>query len=88
MIRRTWLASLGLALLAAICALSVYGVAAWALSIAAPNMWFDANLRSRMANDVQHTASDLKSKHKSPTQIAQTIVARVTASGYTAAVID
>ncbi len=88
MIRRTWLASLGLALLAAICALSVYGVAAWALSIAAPNMWFDANMRARMANDVQHTASDLKSKHKSPTQIAQTIIARVTASGYTAAVID
>ena len=88
MIRRTWLASIGLAAVAAVCALAVYILAAWALSIAAPNMWFDANLRARMADDVQHTASDLKSKHKSPTQIANAIVARVTASGYTAAVVD
>jgi len=87
-IRRTWLASLGLAALAAACALSIYVVASWALSIAAPNMWFDANLRARMADDVQHTASDLKSKHQSSTQIARAIIARVTASGYTAAVID
>ena len=75
-------------MLAAACALSVYALAAWALSIVAPNMWLDANLRARMADDLEYTVSDLKGHHKSPTQIAQAVVARVTTSGYLAAVVD
>ncbi|HEV2036989.1 MAG TPA: hypothetical protein VGQ96_00160, partial [Candidatus Eremiobacteraceae bacterium] len=89
MIRRTWLSGLGLALLAAACAFSVYIVAAWGLSIAAPNLWFDANNRARIVDDIQHTASSLTKQHKSRAQIAQAIVARVNEiSGYSVAVID
>ncbi|MDQ6767605.1 MAG: HAMP domain-containing histidine kinase [Candidatus Eremiobacteraeota bacterium] len=89
MIRRNWLAGLGLALLAAACAFSVYIVAAWGLSIAAPNLWFDANNRARIVDDIQHTASSLSKRHKSRAQIAQALVARVNEiSGYSVAVID
>jgi two-component system, OmpR family, sensor kinase len=88
-IRRTWLAGLGIAALAAAGAFAVYIVAAWALSIAAPNLWFDANNRARIADDIQHTAESLQAQHESRTQIAQALVQRVSeTSGYTAAVID
>ncbi len=61
----------------------------WGLSLVAPNLWFDANARARIADDVQHTAQYLQSQHESPTQIAQAIVSLVTATpGYTGAVID
>ncbi len=89
MIRRTWLAGLGIAAIAAAGAFSVYIVAAWALSIAAPNLWFDANNRARIADDIQHTATRLAAEHKSRTQVAQALVERVSqVSGYSAAVID
>jgi len=88
-IRRTWLAGLGIAVLAAAGAFAVYIVAAWALSIAAPNVWFDANNRARIADDIQHTAQSLQASHESRAQIAQALVQRVSeTSGYTAAVID
>jgi two-component system, OmpR family, sensor kinase len=52
-------------------------------------MWFDGNDRARIGDDVFHTAQLLRSQHKSQTEIAHTIVSRVTAStGFTAAVID
>ena len=61
----------------------------WGLSLVAPNLWFDANARARIADDVQHTAQYLQSQHKTPTQIAQELVALITsAPGYTAAVVD
>ena len=88
MIRRSWLVALGLAAIAAACAFVVYLVAAWALSIAAPNLWFDANARARIADDIQHTASRLAGQHSSTAQIAQAIVSRVHAAGYSAAVVD
>ena len=76
-------------MVAAACALLVYLVSAWALSIAAPNMWFDGNDRARIGDDVFHTAQSLKSQHKSQIDIAQAIVARVSStSGFTAAVYD
>jgi len=89
MIRNAWLAAAGIAALGAVGAFAVYVVAAWSLSIAAPNLWFDANNRARIADDIQHTASRLSADHDSQTQIAQAIVERVGAtSGYTAAVVD
>ena len=89
MIRRSWFAGLGIALLAAFAAFAVYGVASWALSQVAPSIWFDANVRARIADDVQHTATRLSAAHRSRTQIAQAIVERIDGtSGYTAAVID
>ncbi|MBV8264019.1 MAG: HAMP domain-containing histidine kinase [Candidatus Eremiobacteraeota bacterium] len=89
MIRRSWFAGLGIAALAAFAAFTVYGVASWALSQVAPSIWFDANNRARIADDVQHTAAALGTQHRSRTQIAQAIVERIdSTSGYTAAVVD
>jgi signal transduction histidine kinase len=87
-IRQTWIASLGIAALAAVCAFVVYVVAAWALSIAAPNLWYDANIRARIADDIQHTSDRLKGEHKSRQQIANELVARVSPTGYVVAVMD
>lgn len=89
MTRRTWTSSLGLAAIAAVCALLVFAIMSWGLSLVAPNLWFDANSRARIADDVQHTAQYLQSQHKTPTQIAQELIALITsAPGYTAAVVD
>ncbi len=89
MIRRTWLAGLGLAALAALGAVAVYLVAAWALSVAAPNMWLDANVRARMADDISHTADRLSAQHESTQAIAQTIFSRIAGTNaYNAVVVD
>lgn len=89
MTRRSWTSSLWLAAIAAVCALLVFVTMSWGLSLVAPNLWFDANARARLADDVQHTAQYLQSLHKSSTQIAQAIVSIVTATpGFTVAVID
>jgi two-component system OmpR family sensor kinase len=88
-IRRSWFAGLGIAALAAFAALAVYAVASWTLAQAAPNIWFDANNRARIADDIQHTATRLAAAHRSRPQIAKAIVDHIDAtSGYTAAVVD
>lgn len=87
--RRTWTASLWLGLIAALCAFLVLFVMAWGLSLLAPNFWFDATQRARIADDVHHVADQLQSQHKQLPDIAKTIVARVDAEpGYAVAVLD
>jgi signal transduction histidine kinase len=75
--------------IAAIFTLFVFTVMSWGLSLVAPNLWFDANMRARIADDVQHTSDRLQDQGESPGQVAQALVALVSSvSGYTAAVFD
>jgi two-component system OmpR family sensor kinase len=88
-IRRTWFAGLGIAALAAFAAFAVYAVASWAMAQAAFTIWFDANSRARIADDIQHTATRLTAAHRSRPEIAKALVERVDATfGYSAAVVD
>ncbi|HXW51708.1 MAG TPA: HAMP domain-containing sensor histidine kinase [Candidatus Acidoferrales bacterium] len=89
MTRRSWASSLWLAAIAAVFALLVLAVMSWGLTLVAPNLWFDANERARIADDVQHTGDRLQSAHESQTQVANSLVGLVNAvGGYTAAVFD
>jgi signal transduction histidine kinase len=87
--RRTLVSSIWLAAIASAFALLVFAVMSWGLSLMAPNLMFDANMRARIADDVQHTADRLQSQHESPAQVAAALVALVNSvGGYTAAVFD
>jgi signal transduction histidine kinase len=87
--RRSWASSLWLALIAALFALGVLAVMSWGLTLVAPNLWFDANTRAHIADDVQHTADRLQASHESQTQVASSLVTLVeSVGGFTAAVVD
>lgn len=87
--RRTWASSFWLAAIAAVFALAVLAVMSWGLTLVAPNLWFDANMRARIADDVQHTADRLQAAHESPVQVAKSLVTLVdSVNGFTAAVFD
>jgi two-component system OmpR family sensor kinase len=61
----------------------------WGLTAVVPSVWFDANVRAHIADDVAHTAQRLQNDHKTPTQVAQAIVTLVrSVPGFTVAVYD
>ncbi len=61
----------------------------WGLTAVVPSVWFDANVRAHIADDVAHVAQRMQNNHKTPTQVAQAIVTLVrSVPGFTAAVYD
>lgn len=75
--------------LAALWAAGVVLACLWAFTIAAPNIWRDANRRTAIASDVVLLGQRLQLQHASLTQSASQIVNRITAvPQYTAVVVD
>jgi len=74
---------------AALWAAGVVLACLWAFTIAAPNIWRDANRRTGIANDVVKLAQRLQQQHVPVAQSATQIVNRVTAvPQFTAVVVD